>query len=38
MVARLEDILRSKIAANRPQDRQDAIIIRELLRVRPSAP
>lgn len=31
-VARLEDILRSKEAADRPQDRQDAIVIREMLR------
>ncbi len=31
LVARLEDILRSKEAAGRPQDRQDAIIIREML-------
>jgi hypothetical protein len=30
--ARLEDILRSKEAADRPQDRQDAIVIREMLR------
>jgi hypothetical protein len=30
--ARLEDILRSKVAADRPKDRQDAVIIRELLR------
>lgn len=30
-VARLEDILRSKEAADRPQDRQDAIVIREML-------
>ena len=30
--ARLEDILRSKEAADRPQDRQDALIIREMLR------
>ena len=31
LVARLEDILRSKEAADRPQDRQDAIIIRQML-------
>lgn len=31
-VARLEDILRSKEAADRPQDRQDALVIREMLR------
>jgi len=30
--ARLEDILRSKEAADRPQDRQDAQVIREMLR------
>lgn len=30
-VARLEDILRSKIAADRPKDRQDVLIIREML-------
>jgi len=32
--ARLEDILRSKEAADRPQDRQDALVIREMLRQR----
>lgn len=31
LVARLEDILRSKVAADRPQDRQDAIVIRKML-------
>jgi len=31
LIARLEDILRSKVAADRPQDRQDAIIIRQIL-------
>jgi hypothetical protein len=31
-VARLEDILRSKEAAGRPKDRQDALLIREMLR------
>ncbi len=30
-VARLEDILRSKEAADRPKDRQDALIIRAML-------
>jgi hypothetical protein len=30
-VARLEDIIRSKIAADRPQDRQDVVVMRELL-------
>ena len=33
-VARLEDVLRSKVAADRPKDRQDAMLIRELLRTR----
>ena len=32
--ASLEDILRSKTAADRPQDRQDVVIIREMLRKR----
>jgi hypothetical protein len=31
-VASLEDILRSKEASDRPQDRQDAAVIREMLR------
>ena len=31
-VARLEDILRLKDAADRPQDRHDAVVIREMLR------
>jgi hypothetical protein len=31
-VASLADILRTKEAANRPQDRQDAAVIREMLR------
>ena len=31
-VASLEDVLRSKEAADRPQDRQDAALIREMLR------
>ena len=30
-VARLEDIIRSKIAADRPQDRQDVAVMREML-------
>jgi hypothetical protein len=34
LVARLEDILRSKEAAGRPQDRQDAVLLRELIRRR----
>jgi hypothetical protein len=33
-VARLEDILRSKEAADRPKDRQDALIMREMIRRR----
>lgn len=33
-VARLEDILRSKEAAGRPKDRQDALLMRELLKRR----
>ena len=32
LAASLRDILRSKVAADRPQDRQDAVIIREMLR------
>ena len=32
--ASLEDILRSKQAADRPQDRQDVIVLREMLRAR----
>jgi hypothetical protein len=31
LVASLPDILRSKEAADRPQDRQDAVILRELI-------
>lgn len=31
-VARLEDIIRSKEAAGRPQDRQDVAVMREMLR------
>ena len=33
-VARLEDIIRSKEAANRPQDRQDVEVMKEMLRAR----
>lgn len=33
-VASLEDIIRSKEAANRPQDQQDVIILREMLQRR----
>ncbi len=33
-VASLQDIIRSKEAAGRPQDRQDVLIIREMLRRR----
>jgi hypothetical protein len=32
--ASLEDIVRSKVAADRPQDRQDVVILREMLRRR----
>lgn len=32
MAASLEDIIRSKAAANRPQDRQDVLMMREMLR------
>jgi len=32
VTARLEDIIRSKEAANRPQDRQDAEVMREMLK------
>jgi hypothetical protein len=31
-VASLQDIMRSKEAADRPQDRQDVVILREMLR------
>jgi len=31
-VASLEDIIRSKTAADRPQDRQDVVVLREMLR------
>lgn len=31
LVARLEDILRSKVAADRPKDRSDALLIRAML-------
>jgi hypothetical protein len=34
LAADLRDIIRSKEAADRPQDRQDVIILRELLRLR----
>ena len=34
--ASLKDILRSKLASNRPQDQQDVIILKEMLRRRPS--
>jgi hypothetical protein len=33
--ASLEDILRSKRASNRPQDQQDVIVIKEMLKRRP---
>ncbi len=32
LVASLEDIIRSKEAADRPQDRQDVLVLREMLR------
>lgn len=32
LAARLEDIIRSKEAADRPQDRQDVVVMREMLR------
>jgi hypothetical protein len=35
MAASLEDIIRSKTAANRPQDRQDVPVLRAILRRRP---
>ncbi len=35
LAARLEDIIRSKEAAGRPQDRQDVIVMREMLKRRP---
>lgn len=38
LAARLEDILRSKEAAGRPQDRQDVLVMREMLRRRPLSP
>lgn len=34
LAASLEDIIRSKEAADRPQDRQDVIVLREILRRR----
>lgn len=34
LAARLEDIIRSKEAADRPQDRQDVLLMREMLRRR----
>lgn len=34
--ASLEDIIRSKEAADRPQDRQDVVVLREMLRARDS--
>ncbi len=34
LAARLEDIIRSKEAAGRPQDRQDVIVMREMLKRR----
>jgi hypothetical protein len=37
-VASLEDIIRSKEAADRPQDRQDVVVMREILRRRGTSP
>lgn len=37
-VARLEDIMRSKAAADRPKDRHDVLILREMLRRRSAGP
>jgi len=37
-VARLEDIMRSKIAADRPKDRQDVLILRAMLARQTSEP
>ena len=34
LAADLPDIIRSKVAADRPQDRQDVIVLREILRRR----
>ncbi len=34
LAARLEDIIKSKEAADRPQDRQDVVVMREMLRKR----
>ena len=36
--ARLEDIIRSKEAAGRPQDRQDVIVVREMLNLKRRPP
>jgi len=32
LAAGLQDIIRSKVAADRPQDRQDVVVLREMLR------
>jgi transcriptional regulator with XRE-family HTH domain len=37
LVARLEDIIRSKAAAGRPKDRQDVAVMREMLKARKGA-
>lgn len=34
LAARMEDIIRSKEALDRPQDRQDVVVMREILRAR----
>lgn len=36
--ASLADIIRSKVAADRPQDRQDVVVLREMLRRQESQP
>ena len=36
--ASLADIIRSKVAADRPQDRQDVVVLREILRRQESQP
>lgn len=38
LAAGLEDIIRTKVAADRPQDRQDVIILREILERRGPGP
>jgi hypothetical protein len=38
LAACLRDIIRSKEAADRPQDRQDVLVLREILRREPDEP